>query len=200
MDNPYQSPETPTPGFEADDEDVARPASVTVFGILDLVFGILGMLCTPFALVVLVIPQQPGAPPNPVATIIKESPVYAKGFVVQTVVSVLTSVLLTTTGVGLLKMRGWGRTLSNAYVVVYFLSLISMTAFNYFFLYAPLFENARKANDPMATWLANIQFYSGIGGTVVGSIFPVLMAIFINRRVVVDALRRADALRDRARY
>jgi len=196
LDNPYQPPLTPEVGYEADFATKPRPTVVTVFGILNLVFGIMGMICTPFSLLVLLIPQPPNAPPNPALDLMK-SPGYAQGLPIMVAVGMLTSLLLTIAGVGLLKVRGWGRSLSNLYVGAFVVTAIGNLAFNYMNLYAPLLEQARKANDPQALTAATMQLIIGIGGLCVGAIYPLLLAIFMNRPKVIEALRQSDARNSR---
>ena len=50
------------PAYGMPSQGLVRPASVTVFGILNIIFGALGLLCSPFGLIAVFIPQQQGMP------------------------------------------------------------------------------------------------------------------------------------------
>jgi len=73
--NPYQSPGEIRPGGFVPAKS-ARPASVTVFGILNLVFGALGLCGTvASAAMLFLMPQNPNMP-NPVLELMAENPAF----------------------------------------------------------------------------------------------------------------------------
>jgi hypothetical protein len=109
-----------------------RPAVLTVMGILNIVFGSLGLLCNLCAGLSLLLSlggamqagqgQGGGNPfgedPEMVAFLRAEVPGYAAVRVIQVVVGLATCVVLILAGIGLLKMQRWGRMLSIAYSIV----------------------------------------------------------------------------------
>jgi hypothetical protein len=111
---------------------VKRPAIITVVGILNTIFGSLGLLsiicCGPFSffdtqqLMKAMAPQaaaaaqQPGNE-NPMANM-KDVPGYMTFVSAGLAVSALTGSLLLASGIGLLRMKRWGRALGFTYAIV----------------------------------------------------------------------------------
>src|SRR5438105_8749554 len=82
-----------------------RPVSVTVLGVLNMLFGMLGMLAILISATALLIePGSLGSAGSPKSTI-------RLGF------GVLSCVVLLVSGVGLLGMKAWARKLSIVYAV-----------------------------------------------------------------------------------
>jgi hypothetical protein len=97
-----------------------RPAAVTTMGILNIVFGSLGLLASTccgigFLFALSVSEALPGGI-NPMRHLMdflnREIPGYTAYLILSFVVSFLLSVLLLTAGIGLLNMHSWGRVLS----------------------------------------------------------------------------------------
>ena len=109
---------------------VERPTSVIVIAIFQLIFGGLGLMCNLCAGIVLLAggPQAfqfAGAGPNPGTTLQEEmekfqseklpqaKAVQAVGFVT----SLLFALMMVASGIGLLKMQPWARTLAIVYAI-----------------------------------------------------------------------------------
>lgn len=206
MDNPYQPPQNEDPGYLGDLPEVGRPTSVTVFGILNIVFGILGLICTPFGLLVLAIPkeqmakmQPPGAPENLAMNFMMENQTYRTGLVVLAIIGVLLGIILLTSGIGLLKMKSWGRLLSIYYAIAAIVMVFASVTFTYFAYIVPLGELIEKANNP-ANNGAIASAYLGLGGSILNFTYPILLLIFMNRPIVLDSMRRSEARRQTSDY
>jgi len=76
---------------------VVRPKPVTVFGILNIIFGILGLLCTPLALAVMFLPTQPEG--------LALGPAMKAYGIVGHLVGFAASILLLAAGIGLLHLK-----------------------------------------------------------------------------------------------
>ena len=100
----YQSPTTPTAPL--------RPTSVTVLAIIGIIFGGIGVLCKPFSLVALFIPQ-PG--PNPMVDMQKQMMAWN---VANVVVGTAVSVLLLASSIGSLSLKPWARKGMLAYAAM----------------------------------------------------------------------------------
>ncbi len=149
-----------------------RPAAVTVFGVLNIVFGSLGLACMPFSLLVsFAMPQM--WDPSGVA-IIWIITTHAIGFIL--------TILLLTLGIELLRLKAWARKWTLAYgwfsvawsVIgsIVNLLLISSGEFGY-------------AEEALPSALGGT-----CGGLIGGLIYPVLLIIFMQRPGVRDACKR----------
>ncbi len=76
-----------------------RPTSVTVFGILNIIFGSLGLICTPVGLVaIFVMPNAMNPDGSAIAWLL-----------LSTVIGFGCTILLLTVGIGLLYLKAWAR-------------------------------------------------------------------------------------------
>jgi hypothetical protein len=197
VENPYQPPAA-SPG---DAELVTplgageqRPTSVTVFGILNIIFGSLGILCTPFALMVLFVTPPPGQGqnPNPAIELMKD-PGYRTITVVMSGLGIVASAVLLASGIGLLRLRPWGRALAIGYAFYALAAALVNMVVSYVYLIAPMMEAAQKNNNPQSTGAAVGGTIGGLIGSVGSLIYPVLLLVFMTRPRVVRAF--ASALR-----
>lgn len=146
-----------------------RPTVVTVFGILNIVFGTLGVICSPLSIAVLYMPIT-----EQEIHITPAMRVYA---VVGGIVGVFMGLLLIAAGIGLLNLRAWARKVSYGYgwfaVVWGVIGLGLNLVWN-----LPEMERGPEAVGGMC---------GGICGGVVGLIYPVLLIIFMRKPQVVEA-------------
>jgi hypothetical protein len=104
-----------------------RPTSVTVMGILNIVFGSLSLLCVACAGIIIMIALNadprilPGGR-NPMHDLWdfmkREAPSYQFFLILRLGLGVLLSVLLLIAGIGLLNMQNWGRGLSLVCAII----------------------------------------------------------------------------------
>jgi hypothetical protein len=104
-----------------------KPPVITVFGILNIIFGglgLLGAICgglATFAFAQVTMPG-PGNPPNPIKDMLeymdKHAPLYTTYMIFEIVIGLIMAVILIVAGIGLLKVRPWARWLSIAYAGV----------------------------------------------------------------------------------
>lgn len=84
-----------------------RPTPVTVFGVLNIVFGAMGVLWTPFGLVSLVISPSTHSS-NPVIDVVLRSS-FMRGWLISTAaVGIIAAAALLASGIGLVMLRPWG--------------------------------------------------------------------------------------------
>jgi hypothetical protein len=116
-----------------------RPGAVTAIAVLHFVFGgldIVGALCG-IGLAVMVVAMVPGLPAVPgqvgpkemLQILDRNSPTmkwYMVGFITEALVA---GVLMVTAGVGLLRMRYWGRSLTIVYAIISILWTLSSTVY-----------------------------------------------------------------------
>jgi hypothetical protein len=158
-----------------------RPTSVTVFGVLNIVFGALGLLSTLFtgAAVFLVEAQQRQMPGME-----EVNPVWEAWLKIIVVVSVVAAFVLITAGFGLLGLRRWGRVLAIVYAVYAITSCVLGVVMQYVFVTQPLLEQQNNPNGrEAAMMMAGVSLVSSCAG----AIYPLLLWYFMSRPHVVAA-------------
>ena len=121
-----------------------RPTSVTVFGILNIVFGLFGV----FGLIAsIALFFMPAGSNNPVVRIMHENPAYSAWLKICIPLGLLSCAALLAAGIGLLCLKSWARTLSIAYAIYAILFGLLGTAVNFIFLIA-----ADARTSPTTTW------------------------------------------------
>jgi hypothetical protein len=169
-----------------------RPAVATVFGILNLVFGILGVCGSAASVVGFAVLSS-----NLVDAKMKEQmnlqqfddPVFFGLLSMQMVLGTILSVVIIFSGIGLLKFKPWGRKLANFYAVAYLGLLVVGVTINIIFTVIPAIN---AANQPGAT---PDKIGGAVGGAMggvfsvcFGVIYPICILIFLNRRRFVDQI------------
>ena len=165
-----------------------RPTTVTVFGILNIAFAILGVfgIFASFALL-----SASAMSNNPVVTIIRDNPAYAAWMKISIPLGILSCVLLLAAGIGLLLLKEWGRKLSIAYAIYAIVFGIAGTVLNFVFLTRPMLERASQQQGPEAAGAMGGAIGGSVGGCF-GLIYPILLLIFMMRPNVKAAFRPFD--------
>lgn len=157
-----------------------RPTAVTVFGILNIVFGTLGVLCTPFSLLVFFLPGQEA---NPVVCLVRESALYLAYMVVVTCTGFLAAAALIVAGIGLLQMKRWGRVISIVYGIISIVMGLTGTLVNVLVVFKLL---AERTSGPEAAGMIG-GMVGGLFGGCVGLVYPIALLVFMTRPHVRDA-------------
>lgn len=159
------------------------PASIKVLGILNLVFAALGALGTLFTWASYFGHLDLGRS-NPVIEIAHESPAYMRFLEWSTAATAVALVVLLASGIGLLRMRMWGRKLAVVYAVFTVVAGIVAMAMTQHYLLGPL----SRAHSAAAVGGAAGGYLGGIAGIA----YPVVLLAFMFRRNVVAALVAAS--------
>jgi hypothetical protein len=162
-----------------------RPTSVTVFGILNIVFAAFGLLGLIFSIILFFLPADTN---NPVIKLIHESPAYAAWLKICIPLGLLSCAALLAAGIGLLYLKPWARVLSMAYAIYAIVFGIVGMVINYIFMVQPMIEQACQQQGPEAAGAMGAAIGGSIGGCF-GLIYPVLLFIFMLRPTVVAAFR-----------
>jgi hypothetical protein len=162
-----------------------RPAAITVFGILNIVFaafGIFGLLGSAVMLF--------GTPDsnNPVIKIMHENPGYATWLKVNLLLGIPSCACLAASGIGLLRLKSWARILSIVYAVYAILLGFLGVAINVIFLVLPLLRRAQEQNGPEAVGFIAGAIGGSLGGCI-GLVYPVLLLMFLTRPKLAAAFR-----------
>lgn len=166
-----------------------RPTSITTFGILNIIFagmGVFGII----SIMALLTMTAASADNNPVIRIMLENPAYTMWMKVSIPLGVLAIGVLLAAGVGLLRMKNWGRTLSISYAIYAIVIGILSTVLNILLVVPPALEEASRLQGPEAAGAMGGVIGGAIGGCF-GLIYPIVLLIFMTRPKLVAALRTA---------
>lgn len=149
---------------------IEKPTSVTVFGVLNIVFGGLGLICTPFTAVI------------GLASMYKTmgtTPAYMAWSIFAACIGFGLSIWLLTLGIGLLMMKRWSRRGSVIYSIANILWAFVAVGINIAAL--------------SLGWITMPEqqlpgFIGGIcGGLCGGMIYPILLLIFMQTTKIKEA-------------
>lgn len=159
-----------------------RPTTVTVFGVLNLVFGGLGLLCTPISVIMLFQQAQSG---NPVSRILEENAAYRVYVIAAAVAGVLAALVLIAAGIGLLQMKRWARLTSIGYAIFGIVTGVVGIILNIVFVVGPMMTEARDEGSQAAA--AAMVLVGGMAGGCLSLVYPILLLIFMTRPKIRNA-------------
>jgi hypothetical protein len=168
---------------------VQPPTSITVFGILNLVFGALGM-CGAAASAVFILMPPPTVPNRPNPFLEGEGPM-AAWLKISLLLGLVATAVLIASGIGLLRMRPWGQKLAIGYSIYAILSSILGIALQIWMVS----RIQQGAGDPQAPAVMAGAVGGAFGGCI-GLIYPILLWYFMTRPNVVAAFAGSAAARD----
>lgn len=145
-----------------------RPTSVTVFGILNIVFGSLGLICTPFSLVMIF------AMPNTM----NPSGTAMIWLLLSSGIGIICTILLLTVGIGLLYQKRWARIWCLGYgwfAIIW--GIVGMVV-----------NIGLAVSGAYGRGQDNISgLMGGFCGGLVGFIYPILLIVFMQKQNVKNA-------------
>jgi len=165
-----------------------RPTVITVFGVLNIVFGSLGVTCLGVGLVT----QAAMAPALQRFGGMQQwsaTPASHAWGIVGGSVGMLAAVVLIVAGVGLLLMRPWGRAVSIGYAAwKVFWAFVNLAAM--WLIMVPAMKQQPAQMPPGV--LEGMMVVSSVVGLVIALAYPVLLLVFMTRPYVVAALRAPE--------
>ncbi len=157
-------------------QPAVRPTAVTVFGILGIIFGAMGLICTPIALLI----------PTIIPSNLEETQTYKVWQTVAAFIGFGFAVWLLVTGIGLLKMTRWARrsaVIFSCINIIWILISAGMTIASFSLGWVKLPQAAESSQAA--------GMIGGIVGGTCGSLFalllPILMLIFMMSAKVKQA-------------
>jgi hypothetical protein len=145
------------------------PGSIKVFGILNIVFGSLGILCTPISLIFVMVASQK----------LGYSPFMTQWVVASGIVGILGACVLLASGIGLLKMRPWSRKLA----VYYAMFACALTVINTLVTLTNLPSGGPNPEGQKIGAFAGAAF-----GLAIGLTYNFLLIFFLSKPAVKEAL------------
>ena len=187
--NPYQPPaEISEP---TDSTRAVGPTAAKVFGTLNLLFGIFGVCCLGFSGALMFVPFGPQmSRDNVPLQLMEESPLYRAFNQAEVLFGFISSVILIVAGIGLLRLRPYGRTLSIGYGIYAIAMDALSTTVNLGFVFPILFEKANAAEGGIALVGVWAGLIGGISGTVLGLVYAGLLLYFMYRPNMVAAFEK----------
>jgi hypothetical protein len=162
-----------------------RPTSVSVLAVLGIIFGAIGVLCSPMALVPYYVNF---GPPNPVIDTVKNSPPLFTWTVGGTVLGFILGIVLLSGSIGAWSLKPWARKL----LVLYGWAALVLGIFNTLIMTLVVMPKASAgATSGMAHTQATAGMIGGIVGGVLALALPLCMIIFMTRPHVKEAFENA---------
>ena len=169
-----------------------RPTSVTVFGILNILWGLFGLFGNAVAAVMMV--ALAAAPPNAVVRA-QTSPAMMAWVEVNLALGAIACIALVASGIGLLNMKPWGRKVSIGYAIYALFSAAVGLAVQGWFVTLPVMQEVQHNNSPESAAAVG-GLIGGIFGGCLSCIYPVLLWYFMSRPQVVAAIEGMPAPSD----
>ena len=157
--------------------DAPKPASIKVFGILNIVFGAMGLICGGAGVLFFVLATQSSEFAYEFEKALSAQ--YTQGYMTllqfTSCFGGILSLILIVCGVGLLRERNWGRTGSLGYAAFQILFTLASTAVSM----------SMMKNDETFIFSAG----GAMCGVLFALIYPICIMIFLTRPNVVEALK-----------
>ena len=159
-----------------------RPTAVTVLAIFGIIFGALGVLCKPFGLAAMFIPQ---AGPNPMVDMQRDMVAWN---VANTAVGLAISVLLLAGSIGSLSLKPWAVPAMRTYAVLAVLMTVVNLVVTLIWV-MPKMQQAQQqmmqqqpgAPPQMAAIMQTAGWVGAVVGAVMALIYPALLWYFYGR-------------------
>jgi hypothetical protein len=162
-----------------------RPATVTIFGILNFIFAALGVVGLVASFALFSVPENPN---NPVVKLLHQNASYAVWLKFCILLGLLSCVVLLAAGVGLLGLKPWGRTITMAYAIYAIVFAVAGMGINLFLMIQPLFEQAPPHQELAVAGAIGGPLCGTVGGCF-GLVYPVILLAFMLRPRVAAAFR-----------
>ena len=163
-----------------------RPTSVTVFGVVDVVLGVLGLIGVPAAWGEFL---AGAGGDDPVVAVTMASPFLRGWFVVSLILGFVMVNVLILAGVRLLRLRPWARTACIVFAIYAIVTNVAGMILRLAVVFPRVAELTQQAAEPQAAGMM-----AGMAGRacrgVIGLVYPILLLIFMMRPKVVAAFRK----------
>ena len=166
-----------------------RPTSVTVFGILNLILGGLGLCRNTMTGAELISPSSEMFRTSPTLAMMDESAIFCFFIIISVSLSFVAAVVLMISGIGLLKLRPYGRQLAIVFGIYSVAMKIIGLLVNVFVLFPRL---KAQSGEPLAGFTvedANRTMVTVTLANSIGLIYAGLLLYFMCRPYVAEAFK-----------
>ena len=161
-----------------------RPMSVSVFGMLNIVFGAFGLLGVLMSAPMFF--SKAADSKNYVIQVMHDSSVFSAWMMISAVVGAVASAALLGAGIGMLQLRPLSRKVSVGYAIYSLVMTPIGVVMEFLFVLPVLIIQTRQQPGPASAAAVSGTLWS-MFGSLVGLIYPVLLLIFMSRRSVIAA-------------
>lgn len=165
-----------------------RPMSVSVFGMLNIVFGAFGLLGVLMSAPMFF--SKAADSKNYVIQVMHSSSIFSAWMVISAVVGAVASAALLGAGIGMLQLKPWSRKISVGYAIYSLVMTPIGVVMEFLFVLPVLIAQAHQQPGPVASAAVNGAI-GNMFGSLLGLIYPVLLLIFMLRRNVIAAFEPA---------
>lgn len=162
-----------------------RPASVTVFGILNFVFAAFGAIGLIASFALLSVPINSD---QSVVKLMYEGQAYATWLKICIPLGLMSCIVLLAGGIGLLWLKPWARTLSIAYAIYAIAFVVFGMWINLDLMAQPMFQQVSHTQGLEAAGAIGGPISGTIGG-IFWVIYPIVLLVFMLRPKVAAAFR-----------
>lgn len=165
-----------------------RPNSVLVFGILNIVFGAVGLFGACFTLPLLL----STAADNPAMQVMQDNAVYRVWMWISVPLGIAVAGVLLAAGIGLVTMKPWARRASIGYSIYALVAGVGGIVINVAIFMPAAAKVAEQAGGPESGALV-VGAIAGTFGGCIGMVYPVVLLIFMTRPWMVAAFQQTPA-------
>jgi len=178
--NPYQTTASVDPNAPG---GTAKPTSITVFAILNLVFGVLGLCGTVAAGAFLFMPAA-AMQGGPTAELM-QTDWYRIYMAISLLLGFIATIVLLVSGVGLLNSKPYGRTAAIGYAIYALISGLIGFVINIVFVVLPITEQIPDLPEgperagAIGGMIGGV--FGGVFGGCIGLLYPIALLFFMTR-------------------
>lgn len=157
-----------------------RTTAVTVFAILAICWGGMGLLGDLMRLALTLLRSVSSAgigASNPITSAMESDATYQLFMKIFLPFDILMPIVLILAGVGMLKLKSWGRHLAIAYSVVAIV-LVFGRIYMTVAVVMPMMQRTLDTGDPALALGLKIGTFAGVAGNLLSFLFPGLMLVY----------------------
>lgn len=166
-----------------------RPLAATIFGVINIVFGGIGVLGTLASIPTILGRPAPSGHPE-MDAILSSDRMILFGQITAPL-GLLSSAALLAAGIGLLRMRPWGRLLSVLWGWYTVVMVVVTIPVQWYVLWGPMWELGSAGGNPVVRMTAMVMVVAAPVGVIMGLIHPVLLLVFMSRATMIAAFEQA---------